>query len=504
MKSRSNFVRKIGYLLIIAVLVAFLYLFGHPAVEGAGDNPGSHGGVLAKVRAREGLALTQIGEIDPTSETLKLVTLGLRGVASAVLWEKANDYKMKEDWANFSATLNQIIKIQPNFCKVWIFQGWNLAYNVAVEFDDYRVRYRWIIAGVHFMEDGIAYNQLEPTLPFEIGRYLGEKMGRADEHIQYRRLFKADNDFHGSRPVALRDSWLVAKEWHDRALDVSQKSQRNVKGTSMLVALNKPALSLMYYAMALQEEGTFGEVLRQAWKAAGEEWHAFGAKPVPSSFGFDLYLNDKEMHEEELKKISAKIDELQPGLREKIVGEKERQLTDKQKEAAKTPFERRTAKQLELAVQAEAILKVTDDDVVRRLSGANRTKANKLLEEANKHRELISDLDIYRGVVNFEYWRLCAKVQQTADAVEASKWVYLGKKAFRDADLLASKEAFEKGFKLWRKVYDAHPDFGSHELTVDDMYDDLIEYKKLLNQLDEPMPQPFILQDVIDLKKKNK
>ena len=157
--------------------------------------------MLAQLRNEYDLSQAQLGEIDPGSVTIKLATLGLRGVAANILWEKATDYKMKKDWTNFGATLNQITKVQPNFINVWINQSWNLSYNVSVEFDDYRERYRWVIKGFDFLKDGIKYNDRQPGLPWEMGRMISQKIGKADEVKQYRRLFKEDDDFNAGVPV---------------------------------------------------------------------------------------------------------------------------------------------------------------------------------------------------------------------------------------------------------------------------------------------------------------
>ena len=46
-----------------------------------------------------------------------------------------------------------------------------------------------------------------------MGWFISNKIGRADEKKHYRRLFKEDDDFNGSRPLDLRDNWLVGKEW---------------------------------------------------------------------------------------------------------------------------------------------------------------------------------------------------------------------------------------------------------------------------------------------------
>jgi hypothetical protein len=63
------------------------------------------GGLLARMRAERGLSQASLGEIDPTGETMRFATLGLKNVAVALLWDRANHYKKVEDWANLSATL---------------------------------------------------------------------------------------------------------------------------------------------------------------------------------------------------------------------------------------------------------------------------------------------------------------------------------------------------------------------------------------------------------------
>jgi hypothetical protein len=230
MSSRRSFVRKIVYLSVIALLLLAMFQLSRPATSAGKGVQGNPGGTLAQLRNKYHLSQAQLGEIDPTSVTIKLATLGLRGVAANILWEKANDYKMKKDWTNFGATLNQITKVQPNFLNVWTNQAWNLSYNVSVEFDDYRERYRWVIKGFNFLSEGIKYNEGQPRLPFEMGRYVSQKIGKADEVKQYRRLFAADTDYRDSLPPDIRDTcldykgrpdnWLVGKRWYEKAVDM--------------------------------------------------------------------------------------------------------------------------------------------------------------------------------------------------------------------------------------------------------------------------------------------
>src|SRR5918998_444835 len=135
MTERASFLRKTGYGIAIAVLAIGMMWLSAPATTTR------EGGRLAELRKKYRLAQVNLGEVAPASETIRLATLGLRGVAVNLLWEKANYYKKVEDWTNLTATLEQLAKLQPNFITFWKFQAWNLTYNVSVEFDDYKDRY---------------------------------------------------------------------------------------------------------------------------------------------------------------------------------------------------------------------------------------------------------------------------------------------------------------------------------------------------------------------------
>ena len=282
MRSRSSFVRKIFYLLAIGLLLIPLYLLGHPATSATKDVQGNPGGMLAQLRDKYELSQAQLGEIDPTSVTIKLATLGMRGIAANILWTKATDYKMKKDWTNFGATLNQITKVQPNFLNVWVNQAWNLSYNVSVEFDDYRERYRWVIKGFKFLNEGIQYNEGQPKLPFELGRYVSQKIGKADEVKQFRRLFAEDADYRESLPADLRDTgldyrghpdnWLVGKGWYEKGIEMVESISRAKIGQSPLISYSSAPMCQMNYAEAMEKDGTFGEVAKGTWATAANEW----------------------------------------------------------------------------------------------------------------------------------------------------------------------------------------------------------------------------------------
>lgn len=292
MNEQRSFIRKVGYVCAVAVLLLPLSYLSQPATSE------SQGGQLARFRSAHNLSQTNLGEIDPAGETMKLATLGLRGIAANILWEKANYYKKVEDWTSLSATLEQITKLQPNFVSVWQFQGWNMSYNVAVEFDDYHDRYQWVIRGINFLKEGTLYNEHEPRLLWDIGWYISQKIGRADERVLYRQMFREDDDFHKAddpnRRRSERDNWLVGEWWFEKAEKLVDERGVPIKGNSPLVFHSNRPMCEINYADALEEDGTFGEVAKIAWGKAGKAWSDYGNRDLPTTYNTIIRLNDQE------------------------------------------------------------------------------------------------------------------------------------------------------------------------------------------------------------------
>jgi len=501
-----SFWRKIIYLVAIAVLLGLLSWLGRPSTTGTQQVKESPGGKLAQLRAEHNLSHRHLGEIDPTGEAVKLATLGMRGIAANILWEKANRYKMKKDWTNLSATLEQVVRLQPNFVSVWRFQGWNLAYNVSAEFDDFRERYRWVIRGIDFLKEGTKYNTHNAHLPWYIGWVISQKIGRSDEKLQFRRLFKKDDDFHGDRPVAERDNWLVGKQWFRRAEKLVDEGAQ-IEGTSPVVFYSDAPMCQMNYADALEADGTFGEVARRAWMDAYDSWvgnrerniQGFGQKDIPTAHGLNIQLNDQERFEQIAGDRAEKIDALEPGLREKILEEKHARLTDEQRLALETPIEERTEQEYQLAAEAKEATKVTNQDVARRIADAKKRKqALELAEQAADAQKKADIIRRYRQIVNFVYWGNRAKIEQRDDTLEARRLIYLGDRAFADADLPEAVKKYDDGLAIWRKVLDAFPELLDDETFLDDMVEVIGRYRLILDQLDEPFPKDFVLKDVLD------
>ena len=481
-------------LVLIAVLLVPLSALSQPR------DSLSEGGHLAQLRAKAGLSQADLGEIDPTSETMRLATLGLKNIAVTLLWDRANYYKKVEDWTNLSAVLEQMTKLQPNFYSVWDFQAHNLSYNISVEFDDYHDRYAWVMKGIEFLRQGIFFNTREPRLLGRMGWFIGQKIGRADEKVQYRRLFKADDDFHErdrpGRTLAERDNWLVGREKYLAGQQLAD-SGAPLK-TTALIFHSEPMMTAINYARALAADGIFGEKARDGWTLAGEAMRRYAVREIPTSWNVPIRLGLREAELARAERLATELEELLPGRFAALEAERKAGLSDAQREAVETPPLDRTEQQQQLFSEAEQAMKVTWSMVARDAPADAREQAKELAAEYVEASETAEIIDRYRDIVNFDFWRATCEMEVTEPALRAREATWRAEKDFEAARLRPAKQAFEEAFAAWREVLDQSDVLREDALTRDDLREIVDQYREVLEQLDEPFPSPFVLDDVLD------
>lgn len=506
MSERSSFYRKVAYGVAIAILLFPLALLSRPTTPPnpkTGD-PGDPGGKLARMRndPEHPLSQASLGDIDPASETMKLATLGLRGVAVNMLWEKANYYKKTEDWTNLTATLEQLAKLQPNFITFWKFQAWNLTYNVSVEFDDFRDRYAFVRRGIQFLKEGEKYNRENPNLLSDLGWFIGQKIGRADEHVQYRRLFVKDDDFHPpDRTPDERDNWLVGKEYYNQAVDAVDNKGKSIGRKSPRIFYSASPMSQMNYSEAIEEDGFFDKA-RRGWIKAQEEWEKFGQLPIEHSTGVVLRLGDEEKLTQLVKKLQTELDAMAPGLRDKLSAERRAALTSDERTALDTPAEKRTVQQSELAYVAQDKLKISDRQLAEKIAEqdpAKKKQALLLAGEIEREDQRLRFTINYKADSNYDYWYTRAKLEQTPNALAAREAMFKASRAFRQGDPFTARKIYEEGFAKWRQVFDQFPSMIDNDASAgDDLIRYILEYRNVLDQMDEELGEEFPLWDVIE------
>jgi len=499
MKRDQPFVRKVIYLVAMAALLVPINMISSPATN---TRPG---GTLSQLRAEHRLSQANLGDIDPAGASMSLATLGMRGVAANLLWERAIHYKKTENWDSFKATLNQITKLQPNFIAVWKFQAWNISYNISVEFDDYRHRYHWVKKGVDFLIEGTRFNRNEPRLLADLGWFFAHKFGRSDEYVQFRRLFREDEDFHAvhfdnpTAPVERRDvdgpdgrpdNWLLSRHWYVVAQNVVDTKAAPLKGTSPLIFHSEPPKTLINFADAIEEEGYLDEKGQTAWKKAYEAWIDYGNRSIPTSFGYEIRLNDLEPLRERLDEIGSEFNELAEGIHDQILAEKKNQLTDEEREVADIPAHELSEDQREMSYEIESKITVSEEEVAERVGAEKRELARRLAREMVSTGAIADTIRRYREIVNFDYWRARCEVEQLDDMVAGRRHVFEAERLFdEDADLEGARAEYERGWDLWATIFDRFPML-LDDIQGEDLYDSVLKYEKLLGQLDQEFPPP--------------
>ena len=155
-----------------------------------------------------------------------------------------------------------------------------------------------------------------------------------------------------------------------------------------------------------------------------------------------------------------------------------------------------------LARDAEEKIAVTPHTIALQISGRKHAEAMDLAGKIDERRQQSAAIARDRSIVNFDYWKLRAEVEQTQDLRDARKYTYEADRAFAKAALDAAKTKYDLGFRPWRKVLDRYPQLKSNPTTPADIMDVVKRYQKLLKRRDEHMPKSFVLQDIIDLSPK--
>lgn len=188
--------RKIAYFVAILVLFSAALLHRHRVVEPMAND----------LQLRE----TTRGEVELTSSAVRLLMTGSRGLATTFLWSAAIEKQKKHEWNEVDLLVSSITKLQPNFITPWLFQSWNLAFNVSVECDQPRDKYYYIIRGLDLLAEGERRNQGSdifpghPEIRHTLGVFYLRKIGLSDEKTTMRSLL----DLSCIDPLLRNPAWF--------------------------------------------------------------------------------------------------------------------------------------------------------------------------------------------------------------------------------------------------------------------------------------------------------
>ena len=178
--------RKLAYFGIILVLLTLTILW-----RGVINLPNAfaENTILAQAERLEMREIDQ-GESELTGSAIRLVLTGSRGLAICSLWIAAQEKQKRHEWNELELLVKSITKLQPHFVTPWLFQSWNIAYNVSVESDRLNDMYFYISRGIELLAEGERVNRNNPDLRYWIGFTYQNKFGVSDKVDTLRCLYQ--------------------------------------------------------------------------------------------------------------------------------------------------------------------------------------------------------------------------------------------------------------------------------------------------------------------------
>ena len=201
--------RKIGYLAVIVGLFTVSLFWrgklpfplGNPDRSEADARTGvtrladrlSRASVGEQAKFLELRELDQ-GEPEIAGTAMRLALLGSRGMAVTGLWWTAIEKQKRNEWTQFENAARLVTRLQPNFVTPWIYQAWNIAYNVSVENDKLGDMFFYIARGIELLAEGDKLNSKVyraadgkdykigvPDMRYQIAFYYQNKFGVSDK-----------------------------------------------------------------------------------------------------------------------------------------------------------------------------------------------------------------------------------------------------------------------------------------------------------------------------------
>ncbi len=149
---------------------------------------GVAGTSIAESSGKHRLVYADTAAENDSPEVAMGIAMGaFRGVFVNMLWIRANRLQEEGKYYEAIELAKTITKLQPRFPRVWVFQAWNLAYNISVATQTPEERWQWVDAGVRLLrEEGIPQNPNDMLLHKELSWiFLHKIQGVTDDANQY-------------------------------------------------------------------------------------------------------------------------------------------------------------------------------------------------------------------------------------------------------------------------------------------------------------------------------
>lgn len=167
-------------------------------------------------------------ELSPGINLAMIALSGARGILSEILWHHANNLQREDRYIELVPLAEWITRLDPRASKAWMYQAWNLAYNVSVMMPDGEDRWPWVQRGIDLLKEGVLkWNPGDPALCRELSWTYDYKIGGYHDsaHLYYKCRLAAiaapHVDTNGHRTPASAN-WFKSQGFRLETLDAAE------------------------------------------------------------------------------------------------------------------------------------------------------------------------------------------------------------------------------------------------------------------------------------------
>lgn len=205
-----------------------------------------------------------------------LVLGGFRGVVVDFLWVRGMARHEEQRYFELKTIFDMIANLQPNIPDVWIFQGWNMSYNIAHNMATREGKWKWVRAGLDYMAKGAGKNPANGEIRAAIGHIYRHKFSEKVfplARVQYYREQLAKDGL---------DNFQEAVKWYRDALECG------LTITTRSVIARCVAHTYHQAAQFAAKEGRWDDAIANL-EMSLKEWRAY---PDHYEEGSKLYLSN--------------------------------------------------------------------------------------------------------------------------------------------------------------------------------------------------------------------
>jgi hypothetical protein len=397
-----------------------------------------------------------------------------------------------KDWPGLDTALIELTKIDPKNIEAWKLSAWNAAYNIT-ERDSARIsHYEMTREGIMRLLGAIEHNPATPSLWWDCGWLLGQRLCASDKASDARPLFREDKALHQEleRIVPLSkvlgssgapDNWQAAKFFYQTSVRLFDDNGSALP-VSILIANGSAPAAQSNYAEALDHEG-FIEEARDAWMEAERLWTKFGSKTIVLDDKSHVRLESLGQFHKEAQQAFDKIDEISPRVREIFESRFLAQL-----EQSERDLMRRSTFDANQGDKAAATAKAKLEELItqtnEQLSATDRRAAVSFgLAAASATLKAIQTRN-YRTTMNYDWWLQRCRAEQTAEMRTLRKACFeilRAKEKMRD-QVSAKEDALGRlyvaAFRAWESAFSAHEELRSDSYWRDRASEFLDAYRR--------------------------